>query len=601
LSCGASSDPAILPVEGIADLVSDLVIKCQGGVPTPAGQPIPPITLRVTMNAAVTSRLLPTPVILSEALLLIDDPPPRNQLPCPTSPCSITGTGGATSPYDGSPGRYNVFQAAQPAINAVEWSGIPFDAPGSGNVRILRFTNLRANVNGFTHVNCLGCLGIQVVELVQSPGLQIDQPEQTLAYGQTGLLFESGTTVFRSTAPHNLIDPATDFTMTFTERFPDIFKPRTIGADQNIPGKSYSSTSGFYNASFTGPYEGAGLATQGTRLLARFENVPPGVGLFVTEQPIIASDSLRVQLVNTGPDGAGPYQPAFATSNGFAPIEVKNGVAIAAWEVTAASPAATEKAQFGVALSFTADPSRPLLQAGMTTVRGSLGPVSAVTIPSMTEPAPRYAENPPQPAFKIGAHVVSAVVNAADFARDAPMEPGSIAAIFGIGLTSPDGPTVRINGIPAPVFAATDTQVNIQIPWEVAVGRSPASLTVTVNGVDSDPAPINLIDIAPHIFVVEGQPVPGNTLTIYGTGFGPVENHPPTGSAATDFNSITLTPPTVVIGGKAAQVTYSGLAPGYVGLWEITATMPDVAIGSGVPLQIYIGSQAASNTVLLRP
>lgn len=616
LSCSTvSSDPSVVPIEGVANLLADFVIKCQGGVPTPPGQPIPPTTFRITINTNVTSRLLATTPILSEALLLMDEPAPQNQLPCPTLPCSIPGSGGLTNPYDGSPGRYNVFQATEPAANAVEWTDIPFDPPGSGNVRTLRFTNLRTSDYSPPGFVCLSCFG-QVVAFVSSPGLHVDQPLQTLGYEQQGLIFQTGTAIFSPTTPHDPTGPATDFTMTFTGLFPGVFKPRTIAAspddtsvnaDQNIPGKAYPSASGFYNASFTGTDEGAGLATQGTRLVARFEKVPLGVSLFVTEQPIAPLGALRAQLVNTGPDGAGPYKPAFATSNGFVQIAVNSGVAVAVWEVTSANPVAIESAQFGVAVSFSADLAHPI-QTGTATVRGSLGPLSNVFIPSLTEPAPRYVENPPQPAFKVGSPGVSAVVNAADFSPNGPLAPGSIAAIFGIGLTSAGGATVRINGLLVPILGATDTQVNVQIPWELA-GVSVASVTVTVSGIESDPVTLKLADIAPHIFIQGGRPLitrsslpigPGSTLVIYGTGFGPVQNRPATGSPALDFTSITLTPPFVTIGGVPAEITYSGLAPGYVGVWEVSVKIPDgVVIGSGVPLQLYIGEEA--NQVVFSP
>src|SRR5216684_132773 len=117
--CTSSFDvPAITASEGVAELTSDLVIKCQGGSPTPVGQAIPQVTLRAYINTNLTSRLLMTSPDLSEALLLIDDPAPPIQLVCTKLPCSIAGTGGgvagaATSPYNGGPGHYKVCQATQ--------------------------------------------------------------------------------------------------------------------------------------------------------------------------------------------------------------------------------------------------------------------------------------------------------------------------------------------------------------------------------------------------------------------------------------------------------------------------------------------------------
>jgi len=62
---------------------------------------------------------------------------------------------------------------------------------------------------------------------------------------------------------------------------------------------------------------------------------------------------------------------------------------------------------------------------------------------------------------------------------------------------------------------------------------------------------------------------------------------------------LTVAQPTVTIGGKAARVQFSGLAPGFVGLWQINAEVPqDVTLGSAVPLQISAGG-VSSNTVTI--
>jgi hypothetical protein len=94
-------------------------------------------------------------------------------------------------------------------------------------------------------------------------------------------------------------------------------------------------------------------------------------------------------------------------------------------------------------------------------------------------PAPTFAL--PNPVF-IGQ---SATVNAAGFATG--VAPGSIATIFGTGLTrgvngvvqTPSGPlpytlrgsSVLVNGIPTPIFGIANIngqeQINFQVPWEI--------------------------------------------------------------------------------------------------------------------------------------
>ncbi len=213
-------------------------------------------------------------------------------------------------------------------------------------------------------------------------------------------------------------------------------------------------------------------------------------------------------------------------------------------------------------------------------------------IANLTDPATRFIENNARPAFTItdrGTPTVSAVVNAANYAVNAPMAPGSVAAIFGTYLTlkadtsfggpvaALGGTTGTINGIMAPIYATTPQQVNVQIPWELA-GLTEASLKITVDGQESAPVAIKLADTAPYIFLAGGLPLiarqlpvqPGSLLIIYGTGFGPVRNQPATGSPTTQFTSTTLATPTVTIGGVPAEVAFSGLAPGLGGVWQVS-------------------------------
>jgi len=57
--------------------------------------------------------------------------------------------------------------------------------------------------------------------------------------------------------------------------------------------------------------------------------------------------------------------------------------------------------------------------------------------------------------------------------------------------------------------------------------------------------------------------------------------------------------PTVTIGGLSATPTFSGLAPGFVGLYQINVAVPDgVTPGSAVSLTVTIGG-VTSNSVTL--
>ena len=64
-------------------------------------------------------------------------------------------------------------------------------------------------------------------------------------------------------------------------------------------------------------------------------------------------------------------------------------------------------------------------------------------------------------------------------------------------------------------------------------------------------------------------------------GLGPVNNQPADGWPATDATSTTTATPVIIIGGQAATVSFSGLAPGYADLYQVNATVP-TGIGTGM-------------------
>jgi uncharacterized protein (TIGR03437 family) len=229
-------------------------------------------------------------------------------------------------------------------------------------------------------------------------------------------------------------------------------------------------------------------------------------------------------------------------------------------------------------------------------------------------------------------------VNAASFSNF-PQAAASIASVFGSNFasslvlagslplpTSLGGVSLQINGTPAPLFAVSPTQINFQIPWEV-MGQAQASLTVTVNGVTSNAATVNLATYSPGLFslnqqgtgqgaiLIGGTPMfaapvgtfptsrparQGEFVTIFCTGLGPVTNQPASGAAVpTVPQSLTTTLPTVTVGGMSASVSFSGLAPGFVGLYQVNIQVPQNApIGDAVPVVLSIGGTTSNNITM---
>jgi len=223
------------------------------------------------------------------------------------------------------------------------------------------------------------------------------------------------------------------------------------------------------------------------------------------------------------------------------------------------------------------------------------------------------------------------IVNAASYTS--PVAPGSIVAVYGDFLlgapagassvplpTSLGGLSLAFGpyGIEAPLFYASNGQVNLQLPWGLT---GPVTLTATINGQVSALQTVNLAQVAPGIFTVNSQGTGAGAILdsnynligatnpagagatdilIYCTGLGPVSNTPANGAAASATQLSTVaTMPTVTIGGVNAPVLWAGLAPGTVGEYQVNAMVPaNAPIGDAVQLIVYENG-VPSNTVTI--
>ncbi|MSO19024.1 MAG: hypothetical protein EXQ56_00940 [Acidobacteria bacterium] len=224
--------------------------------------------------------------------------------------------------------------------------------------------------------------------------------------------------------------------------------------------------------------------------------------------------------------------------------------------------------------------------------------------------------------FRPGAPLISSVVNAASFSARAqtaacsvilpqpPVAPGGLAAVMGANLADSSieskdlpmayelgGVSVKVNGIPAPVYFVSPGQVNIQIPFEVT-GYS-ASIEVTRRtgntSITSAAAPLGLANGAPGIFTVDGKadgngpglithanltPVTeanpakkGEILIANVTGLGTVD-HPVVNGVAAQFGAEgTITVNGVVAEGQTVTVTINGRTYSYTARKDDTLTL----------------------------
>jgi uncharacterized protein (TIGR03437 family) len=226
--------------------------------------------------------------------------------------------------------------------------------------------------------------------------------------------------------------------------------------------------------------------------------------------------------------------------------------------------------------------------------------------------------------FGLRPSLTGAALNAASFSG--ANAAGSLASVFGTDLVSSVGATVTVTGssgtYPAAVLYVSPTQINFQIPWEVA-GSSQVTLKV-----DFVSIPMALSATAPAIFALNSQgtgpgailisnmdlfaqpagSVPGRSsqpvsrgqfISVYATGLGALTmTPPPDGSPPASQLTIAATA-TVSIGGVTVTPSFAGLAPGFVGLYQVDAQVPaSVTPGSVVPVSITVGG-VVSNTVTI--
>ena len=90
---------------------------------------------------------------------------------------------------------------------------------------------------------------------------------------------------------------------------------------------------------------------------------------------------------------------------------------------------------------------------------------------------------------------------------------------------------------------------------------------------------------------------PNGIVQIYATGLGPVTG--PLADGGAGAGQPTTTMPVVTIGGRQAVVDFAGLAPGFVGLYQINARVPPgTPEGCYLPVQVAFENQS-SNTVTI--
>jgi len=212
---------------------------------------------------------------------------------------------------------------------------------------------------------------------------------------------------------------------------------------------------------------------------------------------------------------------------------------------------------------------------------------------------------------------VAGVANSASFTQT--FAPGMLMSVFGTGLSSgspqivssaplplasASGTSVTINGIAAPLLYVSATQINLQLPYELAPG---GALLVVKSGGQTASISFAIQAAAPGIFVdyQNGNLVPdesaaaGSTIGFYVTGAGLVTPPEGTGNVpSAGTTPVPNLPVTVTMGGIAVTPLYVGIPGWSVGVLQINVTVPPSLPAGYQAVVVEIGG-VKSKTALL--
>jgi adhesin/invasin len=194
--------------------------------------------------------------------------------------------------------------------------------------------------------------------------------------------------------------------------------------------------------------------------------------------------------------------------------------------------------------------------------------------------------------------------------------------------TSLSGTSVTFDGAAAPIFFASDRLVIAQAPTNLAAGAT-TQVQLRSNAGTSRTVPMEVVAVKPGILTYEaggaGQAkatnqdgtangdasvsssaqgaTPGSIVAVYATGLGAVNPAIAQGTPAPSSPvSVATMPISATVGGRAAEVTYAGAAPGLIGTYQVNVRVPAGTPRGNVAVVLTAGGNAsqANATILIR-
>lgn len=180
-----------------------------------------------------------------------------------------------------------------------------------------------------------------------------------------------------------------------------------------------------------------------------------------------------------------------------------------------------------------------------------------------------------------------------------------------------DGVSVNVDGKAAYVYYISPVQINALVPADPSLGT--VQVTTSNQTLGSNQSTGAMQDTAPAFFMLPNNYVaalhanntvvgpttlypnnstpaaPGETIELFGTGFGPATTPIPDGQVIA--TPILITGVAVTIGGVSATVTYQGLVQ--AGVYQINVIVPSSLANGDQPVVATIGNQTTQSGVLV--
>jgi uncharacterized protein (TIGR03437 family) len=196
-----------------------------------------------------------------------------------------------------------------------------------------------------------------------------------------------------------------------------------------------------------------------------------------------------------------------------------------------------------------------------------------------------------------------------------------------VAPTSLDGVSVSVGGQPAYIDYTSPGQVNALVPSNAPTGASAITLTNANGTTDPYAIQINAREagvLAPAAFIIGGKQYvaailpdgsfalpqnaipgvasrpaePGETIVIYGIGFGPVLPNINAGTIVTEQNQLS-TPIQFLFGNTAVTPGYFGLAPYFTGLYQFNVVVPSLPANGALALSFNLGAATSAQTLYI--